>query len=225
MTQNFFEGSDPFAFMRQMCANIGVPLPGMVFPTMDLADVERRIAEFKAVEQWLQMNLSTLQMTRQSLEMQRVAILSLSQMGTASQAAAAEAATTPAGNPFEAMAQLWQTMQQAAQQTVEATATAAQAAHQAFSQPPSHRPQPSLRPRRPRPARTRARKDLRPNPRRRDGGRKAPRRPIKAAAKTPNPAAPAAASEARGRLPPPSSGHSAHERAGAPAFPRVQAPA
>ena len=140
MTQNFFEGSDPFAFMRQMCANIGVPLPGMVFPTMDLADVERRIAEFKAVEQWLQMNLSTLQMTRQSLEMQRVAILSLSQMGTASQAAAAEAATTPAGNPFEAMAQLWQTMQQAAQQTVEATATAAQAAHQAFSQPPSPPP-------------------------------------------------------------------------------------
>ena len=126
--------------MRQMCANIGVPLPGMVFPTMDLADVERRIAEFKAVEQWLQMNLSTLQMTRQSLEMQRVAILSLSQMGTASQAAAAEAATTPAGNPFEAMAQLWQTMQQAAQQTVEATATAAQAAHQAFSQPTSPPP-------------------------------------------------------------------------------------
>jgi hypothetical protein len=140
MTQNFFEGNDPFAFMRQMCANIGVPLPGMVFPTMDLADVERRIAEFKAVEQWLQMNLSTLQMTRQSLEMQRVAILSLSQMGTASQAAAAEAATTPAGNPFEAMAQLWQTMQQAAQQTVEATATAAQAAHHAFSQPPSPAP-------------------------------------------------------------------------------------
>lgn len=106
MTQNFFEGNDPFAFLRQMCANIGVPVPGMVFPTMDLADVERRIAEFKAVEQWLQMNLSTLQMTRQSLEMQRVAILSLTQMGTASQAAAAEAATTPAGNPFEAMAQL-----------------------------------------------------------------------------------------------------------------------
>ncbi|WP_051240849.1 PhaM family polyhydroxyalkanoate granule multifunctional regulatory protein [Tepidiphilus margaritifer] len=137
MTQNFFEGNDPFAFLRQMCANIGVPVPGMVFPTMDLADVERRIAEFKAVEQWLQMNLSTLQMTRQSLEMQRVAILSLTQMGTASQAAAAEAATTPAGNPFEAMAQLWQTMQQAAQQTVEATATATQAAHQAFSHPPS----------------------------------------------------------------------------------------
>ncbi|WP_142803881.1 PhaM family polyhydroxyalkanoate granule multifunctional regulatory protein [Tepidiphilus sp. J10] len=141
MTQNFFEGNDPFAFLRQMCANIGVPVPGMVFPTMDLADVERRIAEFKAVEQWLQMNLSTLQMTRQSLEMQRVAILSLTQMGTASQAAAAEAATTPAGNPFEAMAQLWQTMQQAAQQTVEATATATQAAHQAFAQPPSPPPQ------------------------------------------------------------------------------------
>jgi outer membrane biosynthesis protein TonB len=151
MTQNFFEGSDPFAFMRQMCANIGVPLPGMVFPTMDLADVERRIAEFKAVEQWLQMNLSTLQMTRQSLEMQRVAILSLSQMGTASQAAAAEAAATPAGNPFEAMAQLWQTMQQAAQQTVEATATATQAAHQAFYQPPPTE-HPAADPQKPRPA-------------------------------------------------------------------------
>ena len=53
MTQNFFEGSDPFAFMRQMCANIGVPLPGMVFPTMDLADVERRIAELRRVQRGL----------------------------------------------------------------------------------------------------------------------------------------------------------------------------
>lgn len=61
-------------FMRQMWANMGFALPGMVTPTLDVDEISKRIADLRAVEGWLKMNLSMLQMTIQGLEVQGAAL-------------------------------------------------------------------------------------------------------------------------------------------------------
>ncbi len=90
---------DPMAAFQAMLGHTGMPLAGLTFPTTDLAEIDRRIAEFKTVEGWLQMNLSGIQMMRQALEMQRNTLLGWQQLGrNASEAlaAAAEAAQSSA---------------------------------------------------------------------------------------------------------------------------------
>ncbi|MDB5800135.1 MAG: regulatory protein [Rhodocyclales bacterium] len=61
-------------FMRQMWSNMGFGLPGMVTPTLDVDEIAKRTADLRAVEGWLKMNLSMLQMTIQGLEMQGAAL-------------------------------------------------------------------------------------------------------------------------------------------------------
>lgn len=81
---------DPMEFLKSIWGSMGFSLPGMVTPTLDVDEVGKRIADLKAVEGWLKMNLSTLQMTIQGLEMQRVALTTAQAMGQAmSQAAQA----------------------------------------------------------------------------------------------------------------------------------------
>ena len=65
---------DPFEIFRRLWGPLGVPVPGMAMPTMDPKEVEKRIAELKAVEGWLQMNLNMLKFSIQGLEMQRAAL-------------------------------------------------------------------------------------------------------------------------------------------------------
>lgn len=62
--------SDPMEFLKSLWGNTGMPLPGLVTPTLDTNELEKRIADLKAVEGWLKTNLSMLQMTIQGLEMQ-----------------------------------------------------------------------------------------------------------------------------------------------------------
>lgn len=84
--------NDPMEFLKSMWGNMGFSLPGMVTPTLDVDELGKRIADLKAVEGWLKMNLNTLQMTIQGLEMQRVALTTAQAMGQAmSQAAQATA--------------------------------------------------------------------------------------------------------------------------------------
>lgn len=52
-------------------------IPTMFQPTLDAAEVDRRIHELKAVEQWLKMNVGFVQMSVQALEMQKAAIDSM----------------------------------------------------------------------------------------------------------------------------------------------------
>ena len=66
--------SNNMDFMRQMWGNMGFGLPGMVTPTLDVDELAKRIADLKAVEGWLKMNLSMLQVTIQGLEMQGSAL-------------------------------------------------------------------------------------------------------------------------------------------------------
>lgn len=71
---------DPLEFVRGMWNNMGFSLPGMITPTLDVGELDKRIADLKAVENWLKMNLSMLQMTTQGLEMQRAAIAAVKAM-------------------------------------------------------------------------------------------------------------------------------------------------
>jgi len=65
---------DPFEMFRRLWGPLGIPLPGMTMPTLDPGEIEKRIAELKAVEGWLSMNLNMLRMAIQGLEMQKAAL-------------------------------------------------------------------------------------------------------------------------------------------------------
>jgi hypothetical protein len=66
--------SDPFEMFRRLWAPLGLPVPGMAMPTLDPAEVEKRIADLKSVETWLGMNLNMVKMAIQGLEVQKMAL-------------------------------------------------------------------------------------------------------------------------------------------------------
>lgn len=99
--------TDPLDFMKGMWGNMGFSLPGMVAPTFDTDELEKRISDLKAVEGWLRMNLSMLQMTIQGLEMQHSTISAVKAMGQmAAEGQTAGGDAPPADNPF-AQAAMW----------------------------------------------------------------------------------------------------------------------
>jgi hypothetical protein len=78
----------------------------MAVPTLDPKEVEKRIAELRSVESWLQVNLNMVQFAVQGLEMQRSALLA---MGAGAPPGAAPAANAAASG----MLWPWAVMQQA----------------------------------------------------------------------------------------------------------------
>jgi hypothetical protein len=60
-----------------MAARVPQQLPNMFAPTLDVNELEKRIADLRAVEQWLELNASILRTTIQSLEVQRATIATL----------------------------------------------------------------------------------------------------------------------------------------------------
>ena len=135
---------DPLNFMRNMWGNMGFTLPGMVTPTFDVEELDKRIKDMKAVEGWLRMNLSMLQMTIQGLEMQRTTVSTVQTMGRmASDAAKAmengsseeAAAVNPEKSAFSQAAMWpWQMMQQMREQMQQTAEAATQAAADAAAQ-------------------------------------------------------------------------------------------
>lgn len=121
---NDAQGNDPLNFMRNLWGNMGFGLPGMVAPTFDLDELDKRIKDLKAVEGWLRMNLSMLQMTIQGLEMQHSTVSTMQAMGQMASDAARKMNTpeaeaeapdaAPADSPGFSGAALWpwQMMQQ-----------------------------------------------------------------------------------------------------------------
>lgn len=99
---------DPLEFMRGMWNTMGFSLPGMVTPTLDVDELDKRIADLKAVEGWLKMNLNMLQMTTQGLEMQRATIAAVQAMSQVSQG---KDAPEGAANPFASAMWPWNLMQ------------------------------------------------------------------------------------------------------------------
>jgi len=72
---------DLFEFFQKMWNPTSFPLPGMFAPTLSVEEVEQKIAELSAVENWLKMNLTFLQMTIKTLEMQKSALQTLHEAG------------------------------------------------------------------------------------------------------------------------------------------------
>jgi len=68
---------DPFEFLKSLWGPMGVPLAGVMAPTLVRDELDRRIAELKSVENWLNMNLNVLRMTIQGLEMQKAGLAAL----------------------------------------------------------------------------------------------------------------------------------------------------
>ena len=63
-----------FEFFQKMWNPMSFPIPGMFQPTMSVEEVEKKIVELQSVENWLKMNLSFVQMTVKTLEMQKSAL-------------------------------------------------------------------------------------------------------------------------------------------------------
>jgi hypothetical protein len=98
---------DPFEMFRRLWGPLGVPVPGMAMPTLDPAEVEKRIADLRSVEGWLNMNLNMVKLSIQGLEMQKITLQAMR--------VSADAAADPA-NAQGAMNQMlwpWTAMQQA----------------------------------------------------------------------------------------------------------------
>jgi hypothetical protein len=68
---------DWLEFMQKMWNPMSYPMPGMAMPTVDVGEIQKKIAELKAVENWLTMQVGFLQMTVKTLEMQKAALESL----------------------------------------------------------------------------------------------------------------------------------------------------
>jgi hypothetical protein len=71
--------NDTLKFMRDLWG--GVKTPGMSMPTLSLDDLDKQIADMKAVEGWLALNMHTLKATIQTMEVQRATLSALQAMG------------------------------------------------------------------------------------------------------------------------------------------------
>lgn len=68
---------DWLEYMQRMWNPMSFPMPGVGMPTVDVGEIEKKIAELKTVEAWLTMNVGFVQMTIQTLEMQKAALQAL----------------------------------------------------------------------------------------------------------------------------------------------------
>lgn len=65
------------ANLAAMAMRLPQQLPSMMAPTFDVNELEKRIADLRAVEQWLELNATMLRTTIQTLEVQRATIATL----------------------------------------------------------------------------------------------------------------------------------------------------
>ena len=89
--------ADPLEFLKGMWGSMGFAVPGMVTPTLDLDELDKRITDMKTVEGWLRMNLNMLQMSIQGLEMQRATLAAMQAISQST--GSAEANANPFANP------------------------------------------------------------------------------------------------------------------------------
>lgn len=120
--------NDPMEFLKSLWGSTGMPLPGLVTPTLDTDELEKRITDLKAVEGWLKTNLGMLQMTIQGLEVQRATLTALQAISQS--AGSAAPGENPFANPNLATLWPWNLMQSAAS-TSSSAADASQTAQAA----------------------------------------------------------------------------------------------
>lgn len=90
--------------LASMAARLPQQMPSMIAPTVDVEELDKRIADLRAVEQWLELNAGMLRTTIQTLEVQRATIATLKGISGAMMGSmfSQEPAPAPRPNPFAA---------------------------------------------------------------------------------------------------------------------------
>ena len=93
--------------LASMAARLPQQMPSMIAPTVDIEELDKRIADLRAVEQWLELNASMLRTTIQTLEVQRATIATLKGISGAMMGSMFNQAPAPAHrpNPFASPSQ------------------------------------------------------------------------------------------------------------------------
>lgn len=82
--------TDTLDFVKKLWGSMGIPgagipgassLSGIASPALTVEDLDKRIADMKAVEGWLNMNLSMLRGTIHTMEVQRSTLVTIKSMG------------------------------------------------------------------------------------------------------------------------------------------------
>ena len=89
---------DALEMMRKTWS--GMNVPSSLQPTMDIGEIDRRIADLRVVEQWLQLNQTMLQTTIQTLEIQRNTVAAFQAFTKAGAMVASPPAPNPPANPL-----------------------------------------------------------------------------------------------------------------------------
>jgi hypothetical protein len=95
--------TDSLDFVKNLWGSMSLPgmsIPGLGAPALSLDDLDKKIADLKAVESWLNVNVAMLRGTVQALEVQRGTIATLKSMG----ASMAEAMKQPGADQQSVMA-------------------------------------------------------------------------------------------------------------------------
>jgi hypothetical protein len=86
--------SDTLDFVKNLWGSMNMPgmsLPGMAAPTLSVEELDKKISDLKAVESWLNVNMTMLRGTIQALEVQRGTIATLKSVGASFSAIAKQA--------------------------------------------------------------------------------------------------------------------------------------
>jgi hypothetical protein len=86
--------TDTLDFVKNLWGSMGIPgmggpgmnvggvnMPAMMMPTFSVDDINKKITDLKAVESWLNLNMSMLRSTIQALEVQAATLTALQTMG------------------------------------------------------------------------------------------------------------------------------------------------
>jgi hypothetical protein len=88
--------TDTLEFVKNLWG--GMKIPGMAMPSLSVDEVNKQITDLKAVESWLNVNMSMLRSTIQALEVQSATLAALQTM-SASMSSLTQASMPPAAAP------------------------------------------------------------------------------------------------------------------------------
>ena len=94
--------TDTLEFVKNLWGGMGVPgvaMPGLGAPQMSTEDLDKRITDLKAVESWLNLNLTMLRTSIQALEVQRGTLAALKSMSDSMAQAMSKAGDQTASLP------------------------------------------------------------------------------------------------------------------------------
>lgn len=111
--------ADTLEFVKNMWGGTQAPgaMPGMVMPTLSVEEINKQVADLKAVEAWLGMNMNMLRTTIQALQVQAATLASLHAMGS-SFGVGMKADATPHAASAPTPEAWWNLLQQQFNQTV-----------------------------------------------------------------------------------------------------------